>query len=85
MMEEEIEQMEYAASQQMSELKHSLADAEAVGDIEATTEHLEKRLSELEEKPDLGTRKSLAGDGTDGDSKRDEDEHISFVRDPSPY
>ena len=85
MMEEEIEQMEYAASQQMSELKHSLADAEAVGDIEATTEHLEKRLSELEDKPDLGTRKSLAGDGADAESKRDEDEHISFVRDPSPY
>jgi hypothetical protein len=82
MMEEEIEQMGYEASQALSELKHSVADTEAVGEIEATTEHIEKRLSQLEEQPDPQSRKALAGDA-EADEEREE--HISFVRDPSPY
>jgi len=82
MMEEEIEQMGYEASQALSELKHSVADTEAVGEIEATTEHLEKRLTELEEQPDPQSRKALAGDA---EAEEETEEHISFVRDPSPY
>jgi len=90
-LEDEIEQMEYAApedteqlSEELESTKEELADAETVQELQDAKEELDKRLSELEDKPDNQSRKTLAGDAElNGGSESGG--HVAFIEDPDPY
>ena len=90
-LEDEIEQMEYATpeeteelSEEIEETQENLADAETVAELQEAKHELDKRLSELEDEPDTGSRKTLAGDAElNGDSS--EGGHVAFIEDPDPY
>jgi hypothetical protein len=90
-LEDEVEQMEFATpedteelSEELQETKESLADAETVAELQDAKEELEKRLSELEDKPDKDSMKTLAN-GADVGGGSDDDSFTRFVDDPDPY
>jgi len=78
------EDMAEELSEEIEETKEELADAETVSELQDAKDELEKRLSELEDKPDNGSRKTLAGDAEFGESES-EDGHVAFINDPDPY
>jgi hypothetical protein len=90
-LEDEMEQMEYASPEDTEELsdeleatKENLADAETVQELEDAKEELDKRLSELEEQPDNDSRKTLAGDA-DVSGGGTQSGPVAFIEDSEPY
>jgi len=61
------EDMAEELSEEIEETKEELADAETVQELQDAKDELEKRLSELENKPDKSSRKTLSGDAEGGE------------------